>query len=448
MRHSLGLKLGAIGALSGVLLLGLLWIGSIVTERQARRDTVVKDIAASSSLAQRLEGPILVVPYEKTVREWKVDRVSGDRHAEERQVSGQILLLPEVFQLDGAIPTELRARGIYEARLYHANMRIQANFQIPPHYGVGADVASYRFGQPSIALGISDIRGIENASKALLNGAPLKLLAGSTSSLLGQGLHAPIPPLDSDEPRPLDFAIDLNIQGTSQFDLMPVGRQSRISLSSNWRSPGFNGLYLPVTHKIGTSGFDAQWSMSFFSTNLEESLRKCSGGEGQCDEFASRVLGVSFVDPVDQYLRTDRAIKYGFLFISLTFAGFFLFEVLGRLAVHPIQYSLVGAALALFYLLLLSLSEHLGFASAYLLSASACVTLIGFYVSGILRSAKRGLGFAGALALLYGMLYGLLSADDYALLMGSILVFGLLAVVMLLTREVDWSSLGRKEEAS
>ena len=448
MRHSLGLKLGAIGALSGVLLLGLLWIGSIVTERQARRDAVVKDVAASSSLAQRLEGPILVVPYEKTVREWKVDRASGDRHTEERQVSGQILLLPDVFQLDGAIPTELRARGIYEARLYHANMRIQANFQIPPHYGVGADAASYRFGQPSIALGVSDIRGIENASKVLLNGAPLKLLAGSTSSLLGQGLHAPIPPVDSDEPSPLDFAIDLNIQGTSQFDLMPVGRQSRISLSSNWRSPGFNGLYLPVTHKIGTAGFDAQWSTSFFSTNLEESLRKCSGGEGQCDEFASRVLGVSFVDPVDQYLKTDRAIKYGFLFISLTFAGFFLFEVLGRFAVHPIQYSLVGAALALFYLLLLSLSEHVGFASAYLLSASACVTLIGFYVSGILRSAKRGLGFAGALALLYGMLFGLLSADDYALLMGSVLVFGLLAVVMVLTRDVDWASLGRKEEAS
>jgi inner membrane protein len=227
-----------------------------------------------------------------------------------------------------------------------------------------------------------------------------------------------------------------------------VGRDSQISLSSNWRSPSFIGHYLPVTHKIGAAGFDAQWSTSFFSTNLEESLHRCSDGEGQCDEFASRVLGVSFVDPVDQYLRTDRAIKYGFLFISLTFAGFFLFEVLGQLAVHPMQYTLVGSALALFYLLLLSLSEHLGFAVAYLLSSVACVALIGFYVSGILRSAKRGLGFAGALALLYGMLYALLSADDYALLMGSILVFGLLAVVMVLTREVDWTSLGRKEEAS
>jgi inner membrane protein len=149
---------------------------------------------------------------------------------------------------------------------------------------------------------------------------------------------------------------------------------------------------------------------------------------------------------VDQYLKTDRAIKYGFLFISLTFAGFFLFEVLKRLAVHPIQYSLVGAALALFYLLLLSFSEHLGFGPAYVLSSTACVALIGFYISGILRSVKRGVGFAAMLGLLYGMLYGLMSADDYALLMGSILLFGSLAAVMVLTRDVDWRNLGAREE--
>jgi inner membrane protein len=447
MKTSLGWKLGSIGLLSLLLLLGLYWIGFIVVERQARRDDVVRDIAASSSLAQRVEGPILVVPYEKTVREWKEDTATGNRHADDRQVSGQLLLLPELFRVDGSIPTELRARGIYEARLYHANLHIQASFQIPPHYGVGADAAAYSFGQPSIAVGVTDIRGIENASRMALNGASLKLLPGSTSPLMGPGIHAPIPLADSDQPVPLEFAIDLSVQGTSDFKLLPVGRESQISLSSNWRSPSFNGHYLPVKHKIGAAGFDAQWSMSFFSTNLAEVLRTCNSGSGSCDEFATRTLGVSFVDPVDQYLKTDRAIKYGFLFISLTFAGFFLFEVLGKLAVHPVQYSLVGSALALFYLLLLSLAEHLGFALAYVLSAAACVALIGFYVSGILHSMKRGIGFAAGLVLLYGMLYALLIAEDYALLMGSVLLFAVLAVVMVLTRQVDWFSLGRREEA-
>src|SRR5882757_3801300 len=169
MKSSLGLKLGAIGLLSIVLLVGLLWIGSIVRERQMRRDAVVQEIADSSSGAQRLEGPILVVPYEKTVKEWKEDAGSGNRHTEERQIHGQMLILPEVFRVEGAVPTELRRRGIYEARLYHASLRIQASFQIQPHYGV-ADFAAYHFEQPSIALGITDIRGIENASKVLLNG--------------------------------------------------------------------------------------------------------------------------------------------------------------------------------------------------------------------------------------------------------------------------------------
>jgi inner membrane protein len=152
---------------------------------------------------------------------------------------------------------------------------------------------------------------------------------------------------------------------------------------------------------------------------------------------------VSFVDPVDQYLKTDRAIKYALLFIALTFATFFLFEVLKRLAVHPVQYALVGLSLALFYLLLLSLSEHLDFALAYGLSASACVGLIGFYVSFVLHSWRRGMGFGALLAALYAMLYGLLNAEDYALLMGSLLVFGVLGSVMVLTRKLDWYGVGR-----
>lgn len=446
MGNRLGLKVAAIAALSVVLLLGLTWIGSIVTERQARRDGVIHDIAASSSYAQRIEGPILVVPYQKTRREWKYDSVNG-RHMEEFQVPGRLLILPEELELDGKIPTELRKRSIYAARLYHANLKIHATFDIPVHYGVGDDWASYQFEPPAIALGLSDIRGIQNASKVLVGGQPAKLLAGTTSEILGSGLHTPVPAVDGSQLAHIDFQMELGLQGTSQFSVIPVGRASQIKLESDWPNPSFNGAYLPTQHTITPSGFQAQWATSFFSTNLEEAMSTCAAG-GSCTQVEDRVVGVSFVDPVDQYLKTDRSIKYAFLFISLTFAGFFLFEVLKKLAVHPIQYSLVGAALALFYLLLLSLSEHIGFALAYLTSSAACVLLIGFYISGILRSARHGVGFAAVLTLLYAALYGLLGADDYALLMGSILVFGLLAAVMVLTREVDWGSLRREEGGS
>ena len=445
MERSLGLKLGAIVVLIVMLLVGLLWIGSIVTERQMRRDQVVKDIAESSSQAQRIAGPILVVPYEETVQDWRDDPNTG-RHPITRQVRGQVLILPQMFRLEGEIPTERRSRGIYEARLYHANLKVNATFAIPPHYGIEDNLTAYRFGQPSIALGLTDIRGIESTSKVSVNAAPVKLFAGTTSGLLGGGLHAPLTDIDTDEPMHVDFAMELGVLGTSEFRVMPVGRDSQISLSSNWASPSFIGQYLPIRHEIGPKGFSAKWATSFFSTNLEESLRYCNDSSTtSCAEFNSRLLGISFVDPVDQYLKTDRAIKYALLFISLTFGGFFLFEVLKKLSVHPIQYGLVGAALALFYLLLLSLSEHVGFGFAYVISSGACVALIGFYVSAILQSAWRGLGFATTLTMLYGTLYALVSADDYALLMGSALLFGLLAAAMALTRRVDWFALGRRE---
>lgn len=175
-------------------------------------------------------------------------------------------------------------------------------------------------------------------------------------------------------------------------------------------------------------------------------MERCAFGT-QCQDFNGRSFGVSFIDPVDQYLKSDRAIKYALLFIGLTFAGFFLFEVLKSLSVHPIQYGLVGVALAFFYLLLLSLSEHLGFALAYGVSAAACVGLIGFYVSHVLHSWRNGALFAIALAALYGLLYGLLSAEDYALLMGSLLLFGLLGVFMVLTRKLDWYGIGQRKAA-
>src|SRR5690606_5525570 len=185
---------------------------------------------------------------------------------------------------------------------------------------------------------------------------------------------------------------------------------------------------------------------SFFSTNLEEALQDCTE-RSRCESFNNRRLGVSFMDPVDHYVKSDRATKYALLFIALTFAGFFLFEVLKALAVHPVQYGMVGLALAFFYLLLLSLPEHIGFALAYGVSATLCVGLIGYYVGHGLHSRLRGLSFCAALAALYGLLYGLLSAEDYALLMGSLLLFGLLGAVMVMTRKVDWFKAGNQRTA-
>jgi inner membrane protein len=443
MNRNLAIKLGAIALLILLLLIPLLMINGVIQDRQQLRDGVLEDIARSSSFSQQLSGPLMVVPYRKVVRSWKLNEKTNERYQDVGEERGRLYFLPERFELDGQVQTELRSRGIYEARLFHADNRISGHFSIPDQLGIKEDFADYQFDQPFLAVGISDIRGIENALKLELDGQRLDFVPGSQVGFLGEGVHVMLPALDAKQATELAFGFDLRLQGTGQLQVLPVGKTSKVAFAANWPHPSFVGNYLPTQREVSDQGFTANWQTSFFSTNLQEALNSCASGAG-CKAFNARSFGVSFIDPVDQYLKSDRAIKYALLFIVLTFAGFFLFEVLKSLAVHPVQYALVGVALAFFYLLLLSLSEHIGFALAYLLSASSCVLLIGFYVCHVLRSVRHGLSFSAGLAALYGLLYGLLSAEDYALLMGSLLLFGLLGVFMVLTRKLDWYGIGAK----
>ncbi|MBX8590723.1 cell envelope integrity protein CreD [Pseudomonas cichorii] len=448
MNRSLATKLGMIAALIILLLIPLMMIGNLIAERQKQRDSVLDNIARSSSLSQQLSGPVLAVPYRKVVRVWKTNAQTNESYLESAQEKGHLYFLPERFELDGKIQTELRSRGIYEARLYHAENRVSGQFVLPENFGITENLADYEFERPFLAVGISDVRGIESAMKLQVEGQTLDFVPGTRLGWLGEGVSVSLPAQDGKESVSLEFAFDLRLQGTGQFNVIPVGKSSTVKLAADWPHPSFIGNYLPARREISAEGFSANWQTSFFSTNLEDALSRCQQAN-KCQEFKSRSFGVSFIEPVDQYLKSDRAIKYALLFIALTFAAFFLFEVLKNMAVHPVQYALVGAALALFFLLLLSLSEHLGFATAYLVSAVACVVLIGFYVCYVLGSVLHGLSFATSLTVLYGLLYGLLSAEDYALLMGALLLFGLLGVFMVLTRNLDWYgiSVGKSAKA-
>lgn len=447
MTRSLGFKFAVIFVLGLGLFIPLAMIRGIVTERQRHRDQVLQEIARSSSQPQTVTGPVLVVPYRKTERQWKTNPMSSERYQETSERRGRLYFLPERLVIDGTVAIEMRRRGIYEARLYHSRSEFSGEFAVPARFGVTENLDDYRFEPAFLAVGISDIRGIENDLRLRLGDRELGFEPGGGDSLLASGVHAPIPADPSIDGRRIEFAFSLALQGTSSLGVTPVGRDTRVQWSSEWPHPSFVGEFLPVEREVGSHGFTARWQTSFFATNLESALADCTGS-GSCDAFRSRQFGVGFIDPVDHYLKSERAVKYAVLFIALIFAGFFLFEVLGRLAVHPVQYGLVGLALAVFYLLLLSLSEHVGFGPAYLISASSSLALIGFYVSHVLRGWQRGGGLSAALAALYALLYGLLIAEDYALLMGSLLIFGLLAGVMILTRSLDWYALSRPAAAS
>ncbi len=442
MKRPLLFKTLTIGLLMLLLLIPIAMISESIDERKYYSQSVVEDIARSDSYSQVITGPVLVVPYSKVVRTVSYNK-KNEKVIEESTVNGKLKFLPELFILNGDLKTELRNRGIYSARLYHSNNTISGEFSIPKDFGVVDDLQDYNFSLPYLAMGIKDIRGIDNALIMNVNDKSLPMEPGSKLNVLESGVHVGLVGLDFNDVTHLSFSLNLNLRGTEAFSIVPIGKETRVNLTSDWPHPKFIGNFLPADSTINEKGFSANWQTSFFATNMQEIFMQCAN-KNECLEFSEKQFGVNFIDPVDQYVKSDRAIKYAILFIGLTFACFFLFEIMKRLQVHAVQYTLVGLALAFFYLLLLSLSEHIGFNQAYIISASACVTLIGVYVCFVLRSVLRGLGFTLGLSLLYGLLFGLLSAEDYALLMGSVLLFSILAAVMILTRNVDWYAIGVK----
>lgn len=432
------LRIGAILLLCVLLLWPMEMIRGLIRERQALRDQVLHDVARSEAGTQTLTGPLIIVPFTRTVREEQLDRDSQPVIVT-REIVGELRLLPAVLNIDGELGTEERKRGIYHARVFHADTRLAGHFEIPAYYGV-QQPDDYRFGEPGLVLGISDIRGIGNALTLRANGVETPFLPGTGTPLLPGGVHAALPEAAVTDVRRIDFEVALALAGTGHFELTPVGRETRVRLASDWPHPSFVGDFLPRTRSVTADGFAAEWQTSFFATNLEETLSRCGTSAEACDAFRTRNFGVSFIDPVDQYRKSERAAKYAFLFIGLTFAAFFLTEVLRRVNVHAVQYGLVGLALAMFFLLLVAFAEHLGFGAAYAVSATCCVGLVTYYVAHVLASRAQGAMFGTGLAALYGLLYAILSSEDYALLTGALLVFGLLATIMVLTRRVSWGA--------
>lgn len=447
MQKSLLFRGFAIGGLIIILLIALSSVQGIVYERQARSLEVQQDIARSAAGAQSVNGPVLVLPFERTVHNQWTDPATGETRRSASTEKGSLHMLPDVLRVQGTLRTELRQRGIFSTRVYRTLLQVEGHFRIPAHFAISGPIEEFTFGDAVFAVGVADVRGIVGSLALDMQDRHLTFEPGSGSDALGAGIHAtfdlPAPATETEIP----FRFTLELAGTDALQLVPAGRSTEVSLDADWPHPSFVGDFLPLERTVSDAGFSAQWKTTSIATGLEALFDQCFRTRENCDAVSGRNLGVSLINPVDHYALSERSMKYGLLFIVLTFAGFFLFEVLKSVRVHPVQYGFVGAGLVVFYLLLLSLSEHLGFAPAYLLSSLACITLIGGYARSVLGNTARAVGFVAALAALYGALYCVLNAEDYALLMGSALLFAVLAVAMVLTRKVDWFRWGASDPA-
>ncbi len=441
MQRSLMLKIFVIGLLALGLYIPLAMIHGTVSERAYMRTRATESIADGASSHQRVTGPVLIVPYRKKVLSKVTDEATKKQSIVEQFENGSLRFLPNKLSIDVNAPVETKHRGIYEALLYIAGINIEGDFILPKNLGITDNLEDYSFRSAYVAVGITDNRGIRGTPILKWGDNDLTFSPGADTALFKSGIHINLGKLDASSEKTYPFSANMNLRGTGQLEFTPIGKETRVKMRSPWPHPSFIGRYLPDSSSIYDGGFTAQWQTTHISTNIGQLFDRCN--DDKCAEWMQASLGTSFIQPVDIYQQAERSVKYGFLFIALTFVAFFLFEVLKRLAIHPIQYSLVGISLALFFLLLVSLSEHIAFGKAYLIAAFCCVALIGYYVSHVLQSYQRAIGFATALATIYAALYVLIRAEDYALMMGSILLFVLLGLVMLVTRKINWYEIGK-----
>lgn len=394
----------AICAVAALILVPIALIGGKISERQARARAVVTQFAQETSGPQLLVGPLLALTCE--------DAATG-------AACPTAYFAPRDFKATASMPVETRHRGIYPIRLYRADVALSGEWQWPkPPSPEGRATRAWKHAR--IVAFVQDPRGIK-AGRFPLN-EDLGPYAG----------HAP--------GARVPFQYRMTLVGTTSLRIAPVGEQNDITLTSDWPHPAFAEAYSPDERSISRDGFQATWRIGGAATGGAEAWSKLAA-EGKL--AASPGAGVSLFDPVNVYALSYRATEYAFLFVLFTFAALALTEAVAGIRLHPMQYLLVGAALAVFFLLLLALSEHIAFRMAYAAAATACAALLAFYLRHPLGTLPRTAGFLALFAGLYGSLYTLLQSEDHALLLGSLMVFAALAVVMIATRKLDWSGFGK-----
>lgn len=433
MSTSVIFRLAVMAGVFVALMVPITMIYTLVEERTSRRDEAVRVISDEWGRPQVFSGPVLTIPFRFTV-----ERPNSPKESFEDLAT----FLPEELHIETTVTPELRRRGLFEVPVYRAALQISGRFAAPEITRVFTGTPDVRWNEAQLAVALSDPRGVAGPVRLTWNGAARPVRGGLADQMLGPAGFSASVAVAPDSPNPLPFALTLELNGTKSLEFLPAAEETAISMRSAWQHPGFRGAPLPYSHTITAQGFAAEWRVPQFGHGFPSAWRT---GVAKRDSLAQALegaaVGVTLVQPVDVYQRSSRAVKYAALFIVMTFVVAFLWEIIGGVLIHPVQYLFIGFGLCIFYLLLLALSEHVGFDAAYLWSSVPTIVLISWYWQWVVRARRRALVMFGALAALYGFLYLLLRAEDAALLAGAIGLFLMLALVMFLTRRVNWYDL-------
>ncbi len=429
LKNSVLLRMVLVGALTLILIVPAILVESLVTERQNRRDTAVAEVSKGWGASQTLTGPILTIPY-------YVDTIieRGIVRSEKQYFH----ISPEQLYVASTINPVVRYRGIYEIALYNAHSSISGEFSLESLFQEKIPPEKILWDEALVTMGLSDLKGIKDTVNLLWAGTSVPARSGLRAErFLQRGIT--FSPKTGPDVHTYSFSLNLNLNGTSEFRVVPIGKETKVSMSSTWSDPNFLGSFLPDTREISSNGFKADWKILELNGSSQAVPAIAKNEENAC--------GVRLMIPVDEYQKMMRTLKYAIMFIALTFLALFLSEVMTKTALHPIQYALIGLALVLFYVLLLSLSEHISFNLAYCCSGISIITLVGLYTKWITGNTRIMVSISSVLILLYSFFFVTLQLQDYALLLGSIGLVCILMCVMYLTRKVDWFEL-RTEESS
>jgi inner membrane protein len=430
-RNSVTLKLVIISILTLLLLIPSSMIKSTIREREQLNRTAINEVSSKWANSQCLKGPILSIPL---LFEYRNDD-------ETTELVKYLHILPDNLNIDGIVEPESLKRGIYKIVVYKSDLIFNGSFNISRNIEF-SNLKEVKWDKAFLTIGISDLRGIEENITLKWNNSNLNIIPGSRiPDIINTGITIDIPDL-ANLNNNYEFMFDLKLQGSQNLSFTPVGSVTDIQLKSGWKTPSFNGNFLPRNRDVSEDGFSANWKV----LQLNRNFPKQWIGSQYSKELNKSSLGVDLILPLDDYQKSMRSVKYAIMTIALTFLIFFLVEILNGRKIHVLQYALVGFGLCLFYILLISISEHTNFNFAYAISGVAIVSIISLYSLSLFKRKKLTLLLLGVLSGIYGFLFVTLQMADYALLMGSIGLTLILAITMYSTRKINWYQINNEIE--
>lgn len=436
--QSPAVKFFALAFLCGLLVVPLVMVWALTWDRSSRRDAMMAEVARDWGGEQFVQGPLLLVPF---TRSGVVEENGIRRSVTEQQ---NAVFLPDDFKVDVTADTEIRPVSIYEAPVFRAKAAIAARFPAPDVAALASDLTEVHWDRAVLLVKVGDLTGVESVTFTLGNGRKLEVLPGPGGSLkptYGGSLHAPLPAdlLTGSAATGFEVALSLEMKGSGALRFAPIGRDSRIAIAGDWPHPSFVKGPLPSERLMEADRFTASWAIPFLARDVPQSWIVERDGADRFDPWNFDYAGVDFVDEADHYDLMERALKYAVMFMAAIFGVVFVLELLSPRRIHLVQYAIVGLIMVFFYVLLLALMEHVGFALAYLLASLATGGVIATFVALALGSTLRGAGAALAFGLLFGLLYVIMRLEDIALLAGAGVGFLLLTGALFATRKVDWS---------